>query len=854
MIPLKLTLQNFLCYRDDVPTLDLSGIRVACLCGANGHGKSALLDAITWALWGKARGSSHADLLHFGRTDMHVDLEFEAADAHYRVIRRYRTPGGSDLQLQLKGPDGFHPITGNSIRESQAKIVRIIGMDYDTFINSAFLIQGRADEFTNKTPAERKEVLGKIIGLERFNDLQRRSRDKASDSARRSDELEGKLQFMRHETTAKEQLQNELESTVGDLDSLSKDLEARNLRANELRLEIQDLERRTAEAEEIRRQTPRLQTEISRYEAEAHQRSARIEGYRSLIDRQPSIEDGFAQFQQSLRENDRLNAARARFDELSREIHALEQAITQAKARLEEQRRTQKHLLEKVLDPTAQKAPELQHRISETANSLETISEEEETLEQESARLQDLTVQAHTLSETQERLLADGKQVADKLNLLDASHQDARCPLCDTSLGEEGCHRLAASYDQEIQQKRQNYAQNQHTLNNLKAQENRLTHQLREKQKTLQRKKQQALRQTAILERQFDESRSAAEKAQATREELKRLEHAIQNDQFAPDQQANLKTVQASLQALHYSPQRHDELSQRLQELQPFQLLSQQLSEATQLLPQEQKSLAQARQAAQDRRDQLCQVREALSTLKSDRARLTEIKPQLLNLASDISKLESQQKDLIARRGQFQGSLQRIDELERQITRQTRDLQRLREQQSIYDELRVAFGREGVQALLIDTILPQIEQEANQLLARMTEGRMHVKLESQRPLQSRKGQFAETLEIKVSDELGHRSYEMFSGGEAFRINLALRIALSKVLANRSGAPLPTLFIDEGFGTQDSAGREQILDVLSTLEQDFKCIIVITHLEELKDYFPVRIEVEKRDGASTAWIT
>ena len=854
MIPLKLTLNNFLCYRDNLPTLDLSGIRVACLCGANGHGKSALLDAITWALWGKARGSSHADLLHFGRTEMHVDLEFQAADAHYRVIRRYRTLGGSDLQLQLKGPAGFHPITGNSIRESQVKLNRIIGMDYDTFINSAFLIQGRADEFTNKTPAERKEVLGKIIGLERFNELQRRSRDKASDSARRSDELEGKLQFMRHETSAKEQLQNELESTVGDLDSLSEDLEARNLRANDLRLEIQDLERRTAEAEEIRRQTPRLQTEISRYEAEAHQRSARIEGYRSLIDRQPSIEDGFAQFQQSLRENDRLNAARARFDELSREIHALEQAITQAKARLEEQRRTQKHLLEKVLDPTAQKAPELQHRISETANSLETISEEEETLEQESARLQDLTVQAHTLSETQERLLADGKQVADKLNLLDASHQDARCPLCDTSLGEEGCHRLAASYDQEIQQKRQNYAQNQHTLNNLKAQENRLTHQLREKQKTLQRKKQQALRQTAILERQLDESRSAAEKAQATLEELKRLEHAIQNDQFAPAQQANLKTVQASLQALNYSPQRHDELSQRLQKLQPFQLLSQQLSEATQLLPQEQKSLAQARQAAQDRRDQLCQMREALSTLKSDRARLTEIKPQLLNLASDISKLESQQKDLIARRGQFQGSLQRIDELERQITRQTRDLQRLREQQSIYDELRVAFGREGVQALLIDTILPQIEQEANQLLARMTEGRMHVKLESQRPLQSRKGQFAETLEIKVSDELGHRSYEMFSGGEAFRINLALRIALSKVLANRSGAPLPTLFIDEGFGTQDSAGREQILDVLSTLEQDFKCIIVITHLEELKDYFPVRIEVEKRDGASTAWIS
>ena len=221
MIPLKLTLENFLCYRDDVPTLDLSGIRVACLCGANGHGKSALLDAITWALWGKARGSSHVDLLHYGRTNMHVDLEFQAADAHYRVIRRFRTPRGSDLQLQLQGPAGFHPITGNSIRESQAKINRITGMDYDTFINSAFLIQGRADEFTNKTPAERKEVLGKIIGLERFNELQRRSRDKASDSARRADELEGRLQFMRQEIVAKEQLASEFEAVVQNLEALS---------------------------------------------------------------------------------------------------------------------------------------------------------------------------------------------------------------------------------------------------------------------------------------------------------------------------------------------------------------------------------------------------------------------------------------------------------------------------------------------------------------------------------------------------------------------------------------------------------------------------------------------------------
>ena len=93
--------------------------------------------------------------------------------------------------------------------------------------------------------------------------------------------------------------------------------------------------------------------------------------------------------------------------------------------------------------------------------------------------------------------------------------------------------------------------------------------------------------------------------------------------------------------------------------------------------------------------------------------------------------------------------------------------------------------------------LPEIEVETNELLARMTDNRMHVKIETQR--ETKKGDVIETLDINISDELGTRNYEMFSGGEAFRINFAIRIALSKLLARRAGAPLPTLVVDEGFG-------------------------------------------------------
>ena len=165
----------------------------------------------------------------------------------------------------------------------------------------------------------------------------------------------------------------------------------------------------------------------------------------------------------------------------------------------------------------------------------------------------------------------------------------------------------------------------------------------------------------------------------------------------------------------------------------------------------------------------------------------------------------------------------------------------------------MAFGKGGIQALLIEQALPELEDQANDILGRVTDHRMSLKLETQRERRGG-GDPRETLDIKISDELGTRSYEMYSGGEAFRINFALRIALSKLLAHRSGAPLPTLFIDEGFGTQDAAGLERLVEAINAIQDDFQKIIVITHIEELKEAFPVRIEVTKTIEGSTFTMT
>ena len=171
-----------MCYRDNVPPLFFDGIQVACLCGDNGNGKSALFDAMTWALWGKSRAKSDDDLVHLGQAEMEVELEFMVGGQRYRVIRKHvkanlSRAGQSDLQLQVAANGSFQSLTGNSLRETERKIVDILHMDYMTFINSAFLVQGRANEFSIKQPGQRKEILANILGLVVYDELEEKAKE-----------------------------------------------------------------------------------------------------------------------------------------------------------------------------------------------------------------------------------------------------------------------------------------------------------------------------------------------------------------------------------------------------------------------------------------------------------------------------------------------------------------------------------------------------------------------------------------------------------------------------------------------------------------------------------------------------
>ena len=220
-------------------------------------------------------------------------------------------------------------------------------------------------------------------------------------------------------------------------------------------------------------------------------------------------------------------------------------------------------------------------------------------------------------------------------------------------------------------------------------------------------------------------------------------------------------------------------------------------------------------------------------------------------ISKKIEKYRGKLQSLLTQREHAQYQLKTIVSLEPKLTDLQTKLTQQKEDLLIYDELTAAFGKNGVQALMIERAVPLIEENANDLLSKLTNNKMTLELELQEGRVDRlTGLPSEELVINISDDTGTRSYESFSGGETFRIDFAIRIALSKLLATRSGAPLPILFIDEGFGSQDSEGQERLTEAIQSIQNQFDKIIVITHIDQMKENFEERIEVVKEATGST----
>ncbi len=858
MIPLRLSLRNFLCYRDDVPPLDLRGVHVACLCGANGHGKSALLDAMTWCLWGQARTGSrnHNSLIAYGETECRVELDFQAKSQCYRAIRRRRSAGQGRTELDLFVLDDAErprAVTGNTVNETNARIRNLVGMDYDTFVNSAFLLQGRSDEFTRKTPSERKEVLSSILGLGLYEILQAEARNKRAEWQDSVARTEGALTQTRAALDQVNDPAGELAAVDQRLEELSTELNSAAIKARNSREALDDLRRKQTELAATEYKTVDLRQLIQREESDQAVLRERIQTTNELAQRADEITAGVTLLDNARTELERLESVRRQHGTLQDRRNSLITAINREQASLESEIAGLERRIRDDLRPAAALAASTERKLQELEETESGLSTEHFSIEQRAEQLSNLSGQIAARTGDLERCVDEGRELrAKQREMSTASGPEALCPLCRTPLSEDACTNIANWYESEIAAKLNQHSDLQVHIEKLTRQRDDLSADTEVRRKALLRRQRETQQARGRLEQQRLQGAEASDLLSSLEPRLLQMQRALGAGEFALSERQGLAELDAEISRLGYDDAKREAAYDLTQSLQHWHADRLALETALARLPQDTTDLERGEERVKNARQDLAEAERILAEDRAALAGLPDAERAASNAETAFSTLSRERDDLLARQGRLQAEAERMAAYRSEIARLERSHQHAQSEQRVYSELFQAFGRSGLPAMLIDAAVPHLESEANNLLGRMTDNRMAVRLETQRVNQG--GNTTETLDILISDELGSRSYELFSGGEAFRINLALRIALSKVLSQRLGTPLPTLFIDEGFGTQDAAGRERIVDAIASIQDEFEKIIVITHLEELKDLFPARIEVLKTESGSQFWLS
>ncbi|MGI2335481.1 MAG: AAA family ATPase [Dehalogenimonas sp.] len=857
MIPVRLKLKNFLPYRGEIPPLTFEGIHLACISGDNGSGKTSIVDAMTWALWGKSRVGSKStgddDLISQGETDTSVTFDFRAGDGQvYRVERRRTKPkkssgnGQSELNLFLVSDEGVSNISGSIMSETADKITSLLQLDYETFINSAYLKQGEAGHFTDLTPNKRKEVLGAILNLDVYDRLSETAKTKADDAAASKKLLSDSVAMEQEKLAQETEIESALATAVQESANAESGLKEKQAVLDELKRTRQLVESQQQSLIQAEAGVREITGDLTQKQTELETNGQRITNYQQILTSKKSIEAGYARFQATSKRNTEFNQKLIAVRRLDEQTKSLESAITKA---VSEAAATHARWQEKYeeLAVMAAELPKKKESLAELNREMTQIVEKEKHLEGITAAIQQLKTDNARFETEASGLSKQLQENEDKSKLLSES-QEAACPVCETELSRERLTTVLNKYQSDNTSIRK-------LLGTLAVSQTENARKLRELERDLEtagKLKAERTRLTnleARLLHDIEEAEKAAGRLPEGEKQLAELTRKIETNDFAPEERRQLAELESQIKAVGYDADEHQRTSETLRELEPFDRQHRELTEAEKLLAADEQSRLSIEASIAELKKRLTLREQETGKLRAELTKMPSVDDAMLRDAETlVSGLKQQATAAAQKTGVLQQSLAQLQELKKDIAAKTAEIRRQAETESLYRDLQKYFGRNGVQAAIIDNAIPKMEAEANQLLARMTDNRMSLKLELQR--MTRKGETSETFDIKVSDELGTRDYDLFSGGEAFRINFALRLALSRLLADRTGAPLRTLIIDEGFGTQDAAGIDKLKEAIASIQDQFDCILVITHIEEFKDAFPARIEVCKTaDGSN-----
>jgi DNA repair protein SbcC/Rad50 len=792
----RLQLQNFRQHADSVVTFDtgLTGI-----IGTNGSGKTTILEAIAWALYGNSATRGTRDSIRFARaaprSPVRVELDFELAGHRYRIIR-----GLTNAELYLDGAE--QPIA-NSITGVNELLQRRLGMSRGEFFNTYFTGQKELNVMAAMGPSERAQFLSRVLGYEKLRTAQQLVRDRrrlisaetaglrsgmpdADAVARVLADSEHRLATARQAATAAEQTRREREAVLADLTP-------RWQRAQKERDSLQELlsELRVAETEEagLAREAERVAREL----ASVSVARTELEALATELAPLAEIAEEFQRYERLAREEGRrqtlVETERLLNDELTR--------LRERRARV---------FNAPVMEEEATIAVEAKRKeLEESLGRLEARRTEWVRDRQE----------AETKRDALRRQYAELKAQRDRI--VDLGEEGA-CPVCTRPL-DQHYRGVLEHFDDQLETIAVDGRFYNTRLDQLE--------EMPDEVKQLDEARRALTAEVGALERRLA-------KVQAAVQELAQLTKDISiKEQRYDAVRRDLSAIPAG-----YDGAKHAALRREVERLMPLNERATRLSAQIDRAPQLETERRRVTEALGTVRDRLGALRERRQSVEFSEADYTALRVAYEKAAAEARAAEvaaaSAQGDANAARS----ALESAERSRRELVRIQGQLDTLQTDRRLHDELDRAYS--DLRTDLNFQLRPELSELASSFLLDLTDARYS--------------------ELELDDNYNVIVLEdgipkpVISGGEEDLANLVLRLAISQMIAERAGQQFSLLVLDEVFGSLDESRRHNVVELLRRLQDRFEQVILITHIESVREGLDQVITVRYNEETGASVVT
>ncbi|MBC7185896.1 MAG: SMC family ATPase [Calditrichaeota bacterium] len=765
------------------------------IIGPNGVGKTTIVEAIGWALYGnRVKRTDKTDVRSQSASPREIcsaELLFACGGEQYRIVRQLR---GKDAIAEAAAYRGAAeaPV---AVQDSGVTefIENLLGLDYQSFFASVFAQQKELDAFSRlKTPAERLKCINRLINI----DVVDRARELARQDWRdRSKFLEGLRKGLKDEALLRQQLA-QAEAALQEKRSKEEEAEAALNAAKEAS------RRAKKELDALRATRDRFMQLSSRHDslaerlAETEQSLQRAQADLAAID---EAAEKLKQIAPQLQELARVRPEKERMDSAAKDaatLQAKREELTRLCPQIEE--------LQTKLATHREKATALQRLGADLHEARQRISDLEKEIEGAEEQLRQVVAD-------REAVTAKGQEVRGKREQVAKLGPSGPCPVCTRPLGEQHAAVLH-KYDEELGQ-------------------------LRERYQLLQQHEKSARQHLAQLKGQLTELREAerelALKEQSAADAARQLQEIERQLTERNQHRARLEQEIASLSVVQYDEMAHRALKRRLDELVEVEKEASGLSADVRRRERVAAEISRLESTIRELTAQLAEVEQELASVAYDEDQYRRAE-QLVEQCSQEQERQQEaytqvREDLAGLKKERQRILADLEEHRRQVV----EIASTEEEMHYLELLDHHF--DCFRQELANRLRPLIANRASELLRLTTQGRYSLL------------ELDHDYTIRLYDGTTPYQLERFSGGEQDLTNLCLRIAISQVVAERSGVtPMNFIVLDEIFGSQDEQRRQLILSALNQLSTRFRQIFIITHIEDVRDSLPVVIGVEQEN--------